>query len=344
MLSMNQHLLATILCLLSPFAAFAQDPPVKRMFAEGQGATTFDRSFFDEYLPERPSTPPLGIYLIVGDIALAFDTPRFRVDGAIMPTNMNLDIQAPFPTTQATLIKRVKSYPAVFRDLLEQIDLERKRHDPGASRETAVLPMATGTFTAQLKRPPLNATAHEQPFPTAVCFIATDYPYGGSFANRDLFTQSKVRLGIRDCLAALDKAGVSSVAMPLIGSASVATPTKSLLDPKQRQLLRCRLINSISGIALGIGDFALTRHSITEIGIVQWGDDIQRLFQPPKVSTDPVLQNRLKDEYVGYAQGATATLTRGLRGTLTTGEDFRERDCDAILGFSGNQGAPDSGG
>jgi hypothetical protein len=338
MLPLNKRLLSVLfgICGIgASWTALAEDLPVASWFTDRQGSSQFARSFYEEQLSATPTEPrELSVYLTVGDIAVAFDEARFRPDGAIVPTNMNLDLHASFPATQAILIRRVSADPTALHDLQTQVEAERKRHGSGIAAGSAVLALATGTFTASLKRVPLTNDARSRPFPTTVCLIATDRPTGGSISRRDLFTQSQVRIGVKDCLLSLDKSGAHSVMMPLIGAASIATQGKALADPKERLLLRCRLVNAISGIALGISDFAPTRGAVEEIGIVQWDTDLLRLFSAPNRPVTPKIEEALARDYQDYSQGVIETLKRGLQGKLTTGDDLKERDCNWILGIS----------
>jgi hypothetical protein len=337
MLPLNKRLLSVLfgVCGIgASWTALAEDRPVASWFTDQQSASQFTRSFYKVQLPATPAGPQeLSVFLTVGDIAVAFDRARFRPDGAIVPTNMNLDLYASFPATQAILIQRVSADPPTLHNLQTQVDAERKRHGSDLAAGSGVLSLATGTFTASLKRVPLTNNARSQPFPTTVCLIATDYPTGGSISRRDLFTQGQVRIGVKDCLLSLDKSGAHSVMMPLIGAASIATQGEALSDPKERLLLRCRLVNAISGIALGISDFAPTRHAVEEIGIVQWDKDLLRLFSAPNRPVTPKIEEALAHDYQDYSQGVIETLRRGLGGKLTTGDDLKERDCNSILGI-----------
>ena len=117
----------------------------------------------------------------------------------------------------------------------------------------------------------------------------------------------------------LDDRGVRSVVLPLVGAASNYT-TAGVLNGKEQQLLRCRLINSIAGIALGIKAFVLKSKSIQEIGIVQWDQDLFKLF------FNPGSGEAKSREYPLLSENVLNTMKRGLDGRATMTVIFGEKE------------------
>lgn len=327
----------TIAALLVASGAFAQiSPPVKAAFIDGQNKAQFlARSFVEESLQQPPGTmQPLKIYWTAGIIEPFFDDPLFRADGAIMPTNTALNLSATYPGTQQILIKRVEN-GGEFNNLYNQVKSHRYKINPQASNDTPVLTLGTDIFTAKLAPSPKVTDAQSKKFPSFVCLIATDTVDGKGYQLRDFLEQERLREGIRACLDDLDRKKVRSVVMPLIGAASYATAAPNQnLDRRQRELLRCRLVNSISGIALGISDFAPSRRSILEIGVVQWDRDIERMFRPPQGTTDVREKKLLEVEYTKYATRVKDVIARKLNGDPKDADKEQKRDCNQILEFT----------
>ena len=83
-------------------AASAQDGPVAAMFrANLQREQALALSFQPIELPATGSWPPLHLYLSAGDLERAFDSPEFRPDAAIVPTNTGLVMTAASPLRNA---------------------------------------------------------------------------------------------------------------------------------------------------------------------------------------------------------------------------------------------------
>lgn len=318
--------------LFSCHAVHAQNAPGKQFHAEGTATSNF-ASNFDQVSIGRDgnASDDVNVYLTVGKIQSVFDIDRFRPDGAIMPTNLNLNFRAAFPTTQKYLVERVSKYPNVLKYLVDAGNSERIRRVPGASIDTAVMTMASDAFTVGLAGVAPVVGEKVRPFPATVCFVATDYPKSGSGDKRDLFVQSKVRVGIAKCLRELDERGVKSVALPLIGAASNWARDSDRERAANRRLLRCRLINAVSGISLGIGDFVKESRSIIDINIVQWDDDIQSLKNIPAATvSEKAVTKRVFEE---YNNNVRTTFRRGLQNSVTRGSDIQENACNSILGF-----------
>jgi hypothetical protein len=318
-------LLLGIFCWLPAEVAIAQQGPVAVMFGSDQKR---DAALALSFLPvDVPPTKtagfPLRVYLSAGDLERALDNAQFRPDAAIFPTNTDLLISAPAPATQRTLVDRVRKQPDVLRDLEDQIAIRQKQSPPSSGSEAGLLRIGVDTFVAQLPR-----GASSKPgvgaFPKIVCLIATDYAKGGAVDSRELFGQDRVRKGIAGCLAALDAAGVQSVVLPLMGAASSGTQTNDALFEGQGVLKECRLINSTAGIALGIHDFAPTRRSLREIGIVQWDREIVGMFNMPKSSS------LARNAYRKYAEQIRQAVRKGLAGDKTTASDV-DGSCNAIF-------------
>jgi hypothetical protein len=312
-------LIAGVLSLPSGLA-LAQQGPVAFMFGDDQKrgeeiALSFATT---EMAPTATAAFPSKIYLTGGDLERAFDTPRFRADAAIIPTNTDLDIAASSPATQRVLIDRVRKQSAVMRDLQEQIAAHRKQ-------SPAALNIGLDSFVVQLPRQ--GSKQASGAFPKMVCLIPTDFAKGGAIDRRELFTQERVRKGIADCLSALDAAGAKSLVMPLMGAASSGTLAKDAAFEGQRVLKECRFLNSVAGIALGIHDFAPSRRSIREIGIIQWDQELDEMFSLPKGTR---LAQTAQNAYRVYADQVRLALNKGLAGEKTTSSDV-DGSCTAIF-------------
>jgi hypothetical protein len=300
--------------------ALAQQGPVAFMFGDDQKrgeeiALSFATT---EMAPTATAAFPSKIYLTGGDLERAFDTPRFRADAAIVPTNTDLDITASSPATQRVLIDRVRKQSAVMRDLQEQIAAHRKQ-------SPAALNIGLDSFVVQLPRQ--GSKQASGAFPKMVCLIPTDFAKGGAIDRRELFAQDRVRTGITACLSALDAAGAKSLVLPLMGAASSGTVTKDAAFEGQRVLKECRLLNSVAGIALGIHDFAPSRRSIREIGIIQYDQELDEMFSLPRGTR---LAQTAQNAYRVYADQVKLALNKGLAGEKTTSSDV-DGSCTAIF-------------
>jgi hypothetical protein len=304
--------------------AFGQPGPVAAMYGDDQKrGATISSSFATSELPPTTSAAfPARIYLTAGDLERAFDVARFRPDGAIVPTNTELLVTAPWPATQQVLTERVGAQAAVMRDLEDQIAARRRKSASTAAPGTSVLDIGVDSFLVQLPRQPDSG----QPgaFPRFVCLIATDLAQGGAIDRRELFTQDRVRKGITACLSALDASGVRSVVLPLMGAASSGTQARDADYEGQRALKECRLLNSLAGIAQGIHDFAASRRHIREIGIIQWDQELSDMF-------DLARGNRVGQiAYRAYSDQVKLALRKGLSGQTTTPSDVAG-SCGAIF-------------
>lgn len=305
----------------------APSGPVARHFLFEQGRSLLNRSFYQEsLLVTDANRQPLDVYLLVGDIAMSFDNSKFRPDAAIMPTNRELEFLAKFPITQKIIISRAMKSRYAKDSIL------------AAKSEKASVRMATEPVLVRLKSGLAPVDEEREPFPSWACFLATDFSTGGSGSEkfRDLFEQQQIKIGVRACLSKLDEAGVRSVVMPLLGAAS--SWTQEVSNSKARELLRCRTINSIAGISLGIKEFSVTAKSILEIGIIQYDKDIRKLFFFSSASNGSPAEIKA---YQTYAKGAAETFRRGLQGIATKQSDLlEERDCNKIFGFPEQTPAP----
>jgi hypothetical protein len=310
------------LAVAAPFAVvFAQDGPVAAMFRDDlKREQALALSFQPTELPGASSAAPLHVYLSAGDLERAFDSAAFRPDAAIVPTNTNLVMTAASPSTQRVLVERVQKHPQVMADLQAQIAARRKQA-PVAAGDGGVLQIGVDAFVAQL---PANGsgTGGKGAFPKWVCLIATDFATGGAVDRRELFSQDRVRKGVAGCLAALDAAGAGTVAMPLLGAASAKTQSKDPVYEGQRQLQECRLLNAAAGIALGIHDFAPSRRTLREIGIVQWSQEINEMFPGSRLA---------QAAYRIYAEQIKQAVNRGLAGERTKASDI-DGNCSATFG------------
>ena len=316
-----------IMAAMAARMRIAQQGPVAAMFDSDQKrdasrATSFQ---FVDLPAAKAAQFPVRVYLSAGDLERAFDRAEFRPDAAIVPTNTDLLITAPQPGTQRVLISRVQKQPDVLRDLEDQIAIRRKQPTATSTGESGLLRIGLDAFVAQLPRG--AATPGTGNFPKAACLIATDFAKGGAIDRRELYAQDRVRKGVAACLEALDAAGARSVVLPLMGAASSETQTNDAMFEGQRVLMECRLINSTAGIALGIHDFAASRRSLREIGIVQWDRELDVMFKVPSGSRAAA---SAQAAYGSYAEQVKEAFRRGLAGEKTTASDVKG-SCNAIL-------------
>ena len=289
--------------------AFAQQDPVAAMF---RADLKREQSLAQSFLPIE--LPALKVYLSAGDLERAFDDPAFRPSAAIMPTNTGLVITAASPAIQRVLISRVSKQPAVLADLQEQI-AARKKQATGAE----VLQIGVDSFAAELPRS--GAADAKAQFPKHVCLIASAFPTEGAVDRRELYAQDRVRKGVAGCLSALDKAGATSVTMPIVGAASAATQKNDPVFEGQRQLKECRALNAVAGIALGIHDFVPNRQSIREIGVVQYDKEINDMFTGGRLGPAA---------YRVFAEQVKTAMNKGMAGQQTTPGDL-DGACTATL-------------
>jgi hypothetical protein len=307
--------------------AMAQPGPVAAMFRDDQKRhASLAPSFLTVDLPPTTGAAfPAQVYLSAGDIERAFDRPEFRPHAAIVPTNTDLSTSAPAPATQRTLIDRVQKQPDVMRDLDDQIAARRKQA-PAPGGEPGLLRIGLDTFVAQLPRG-AGGKPRTGAFPATACLIATDFANGGAIDRRELFVQDRLRKGIAACLSALDAAGAQSLVLPLMGAASSGTQANDVLYEGQRVLKECRLINATAGIALGIHDFAATRRSLREIGVVQWDQEIVGMFKVPAGSR---AERSAQAAYRAYAEQVKEAFRKGLAGRKTEASDLKG-SCNSVL-------------
>ena len=310
-------LAAGVLLSLPAAIAVAQQGPVASMFASDQKRDqSLAESFVSIAMPASKAAQfPALVYVSAGDLERAFDTPAFRPDAAIVPTNTDLQLTAQSPATQRVLVDRVRRQSGVMRDLEDQVAVRRKQ--PSADKtEPGVLRIGIDVLTVQLPRTGgIRSTAA---FPKAVCLIPTDFAKGGAIDRRELFAQDRFRKGIATCLNELDAAGAQSLALPLMGAASSGTQTRDAQFEGQRVLKECRLINSAAGIALGIHDFAANRRNLREIAIIQWDQEIAGMF---KVAAGSRAAGAAQQAYRRFAEQMNQAIRKGLAGEKTTPND-----------------------
>ena len=311
--------IAAVIVSLRFAVLVAQNGPVAAMFRDDlKREHALSASFLPIELPAGAASS-LHVYLSAGDLARAFDAATFRPDAAIVPTNVGLVVTAASPATQRVLIGRVQKVPLVMADLQDQIAARRKQ-GTGSIGDGNLLQISVDAFVAQLQG---NAgVSGAGAFPRLVCFIATDFPTGGAVDRRELFSQDRVRNGVAACLSALDAAGATSVMMPLLGAASAQTQSKDPVFEGQRLLKECRHLNAAAGIALGIHDFVPGRHTLREIGIVQWDLEIRQMFNSSSLA---------QTAYRLYAEQIKQAVTKGIAGEKTTASDIGG-NCSATFG------------
>lgn len=319
-------LAAGVLLSVPAAMAVAQQGPVAAMFASDQKRDQSLAGSFAtlELPPSKAAQFPAVMYLSAGDLERAFDAPEFRPDGAIVPTNTDLQLTASSPATQRVLIDRVRRQSAVMRDLEDQVSARRKQ-PPADKSEPGILRIGIDVITVQLPRAGGDRT--NTAFPKSVCLIPTDFAKGGAIDRREFFAQDRFRKGIAACLSELDAAGAQSVALPLMGAASSGTQTRDAQFEGQRVLKECRLINSAAGIALGIHDFAPNRRNLREIGIIQWDQEIAGMFKVPAGSR---AAGAAQQAYRTFAEQMNQAIRKGLDGEKTTPNDVNG-SCSAVF-------------
>src|SRR4029453_164669 len=90
--------------------ARAQQTPIAAMFGDDQKRNpNFAPSFLVVDLPaSKAGGARPKVYLSAGDLGRRLHLPAFRPDGAIVPTNAELQVDAPSPATQRVLFDRVR--------------------------------------------------------------------------------------------------------------------------------------------------------------------------------------------------------------------------------------------
>lgn len=331
MLSLWPRQACALIATAFALAAVANAQPgssIAAMFAADQKRDAARAASFEvaDLPASQAAAFPARVYLSAGDLERAFDRPEFRPDAAIVPTNTDLAMTAPQPATQRVLIDRVRRQPAVMRDLEEQIAMRKKQTAAAPAGEPGLLQIGLGTFVVQLPRGAAGGRSAGA-FPKAVCLIATDFAKGGAIDRRELFAQDRLRKGVEACLSALDMAGAQSVVVPLVGAASSGTQSNDAMFEGQRVLMECRLLNATAGIALGIHDFAASRRNVREIGLLQWDQEIDRMFKVPAGNR---AAQSAQAAYHTYAAQVSGAFRRGLTGEKTTSTEI-SGSCNAIL-------------
>lgn len=260
----------------------------------------------------------IQVYLIANDLNKAIENTRYLPDAFIIPTNTKLDLLADFPTTQKHLIRQIRKDKMAFKVLLSDVAKFKPENPIKLNPATEVFSVTIAASDKKWSKPIL---------PKHVCMVATDENVGGSEKQRDLYTQHKIQRGIKTCLSQLDEKGAKSVMLPLIGAASGYLKEHSLEEPINRQLMECRLANSIAGISLGIAGYVSEKRSntnIEEIGIVQWSEDLKKLY---------FLTDR-KSAYSDYADYISKQLLpKTLKGKPQNYREFGDKkSCEKIFG------------
>ena len=92
--------------------------------------------------------------------------------------------------------------------------------------------------------------------------------------------------------------------------------------------MECRLINAVAGITLGIHDFAATRRSVKEIGIIQWDQETLDMFGAKRGAA---MSRAAQSAYRTYTNQVKAAVKNGLAGQKTMPGDV-SGSCSAIFG------------
>ncbi|WP_139810195.1 hypothetical protein [Sphingomonas azotifigens] len=291
-----------------PENAVAQST-LERYYFDLSSATAFPSIFVDA----RKKQDGPRVFIVVGDMDEVLADGRYRPSGVIVPTNTSGDLAASFPVTQSVFVRRATQYPGVMHALNKSIEAARTK-----SRRYNFLDLGVGNLTVRLPVP-TDAT-----LPGSVCLLATDNRGGGSISQRNFFYQERLAAGVSSCLGGLSANGTTSVAMPLVGSALYAM-TEGSLKGSERGLVKCRMLNSVSGIARAVGALP-TATPIREVAIILYKHDMERLFGPSDKD------NRRRD-FARFARLVKASLKRGLDGQVTTPAQVNLPQCQEIFGL-----------
>lgn len=277
-------------------------------------------SFRIDLVKTAPKQDDLPVYFLAGRLEDLFDNPQHRPDAVILPTNAGLDLSKAFPTTQKrVLAPRLEVSPPDFNRV------QAEMRACVSERKSKRLELATDFCGIHLQSDPSGPLK----MPALACLIATDEPGGGSGAmeQRDLYTQARVAQGIEKCLRWLDEQKARSVVLPQIGAASGWTGESHIPGLGKRNLLQCRLLNSIAGIGLGIAKGAANLTSLREIALVQYDDDFRKQLE------DVPAEQRDK-AYRIYANQAETAWVRALRGEGVEAKDLDiDQNCNVLFGF-----------
>lgn len=298
--------LAAIPVSLAPSAA-AQSP-LERYYFDRSAATNFD-SIFGVQIKGK-SGP--RVFIVVGDLDDVIADGRYRPNGLVVPTNTSGELDAMFPITQRVLVKRATGSPVAIDALRRSIKAARAR-----SGRYAFLDLGVGSLTIRM------SSTKNAKLPGSVCLLATDNRGGGSISQRDFFYQDRIATGVGGCLQSLGANGAMSVAMPLVGSALFATADGALNGP-ERGLVKCRMLNSVSGIARAVSALPPTT-KVREVAIIVWRNDLERLFGTAD-------KDRRRADFSVFAGHVKASLVRGLSGSATTPAQVNSPQCQNIFG------------
>lgn len=301
--------LATILVFFAPAAA-AQSP-LERYYFDRSSAANFD-SIFDDRIKGQNGP---RVFIVVGDLDDVIADGRYRPNGVVVPTNTSGELAARFPITQRVLVDRAARLPAAMDALRGSINAARAR-----SGRYNFLDLGVGSLTVRIS-PSKNTE-----LPDSVCLLATDNRGGGSISQRNFFYQDRIAVGVGRCLQSLGANGAISVAMPLVGSALFAT-ADGALDGSERGLVKCRMLNSISGIARAVSALP-TMTKVREVAIILWRHDLERLFGTAE-------KDRRRADFAVFAGQVRASLARGLSGSATTPTQVNLPQCQNIFGPDG---------
>jgi hypothetical protein len=297
------------LLLLATASPTTGQTPLERYHFDQSAKSSFDPIFAEQ----RRGVSGPRVYVTVGDLDHTIATGKYRPDAVVVPTNTSGELEAGFPITQQVFVNRVRSNPVALSALRHAI--QTAQHKAGSYE---FLQLGTGSLTVEM---PAAASV-----PRLVCLLATDNRGGGSIDQRDFFYQDRISAGVGGCLRGLEASGARSVALPLVGSAMFAT-ADGALNGSERALVKCRMLNSASGIARALGALPNTTR-LQDISIVIWRHDLERLFG--NSASDP-----RRADFAQFAQQVRATVARGLAGRVTTAGEVGLPQCQVIFGLNG---------
>jgi hypothetical protein len=218
----------------------------------------------------------MQMFLVAGDIADFVSKPQYRVNAIIASTNVLFDLNGQYPLVQTAIFNAL---PQESREQLVQrfqIEADKRfsKYNLQPTRITDVsrsLVLLDGAAVESLVLAPISGN------PSRFCFLATDYPTGGTATLPPYVEFNKperISVGVATCLSANGDA-VASVVMPLIGAAT---------SGQISQWLRaCRMRNALIGDLDGLGNYLAAVDpmgkpiQLREVGIVVWDRDMDAL-------------------------------------------------------------------
>jgi hypothetical protein len=231
------------------------------------------------------------LYVLVGDISDFLVSPEHLTDALIISTNTDFNLDAPNPPAQSIFVKRLAKAER------ERTEAEIEKFHRTVGTRAQIL---ENWIAVELRDQP---TGVRSMLPRYACLLATDYPQGGTGSMDYLRPQSKIRYGVEGCMRELQRFGAKTVVMPLVGAATVGViQSKPILGGEEHLNLRCRIMNSILGIASGVRAAWMVGNLPQEVGVVIWDREARRLFGTNPSPSQIVMLNDFSSQLKRYLQ------------------------------------------